>query len=164
MPRDLSSRKSSIAATGKSSDSLPGAGQKPPPAHASASALPRRGSHKRWLHRSCLLLMLPRAWQETALEKYRHSRVLRGKCRSIRSQTKKNKRTVSYLFRVSIFEKRKTNQFCLWFRRTQCKTYLRFAAKYLLNSQQNFYRGQINFLEMKRKHRLKHCRKKYHFN
>lgn len=151
MPRDLSSRKSSIAATGKSSDSLPGAGQKPPPAHASASALPRRGSHKRWLHRSCLLLMLPRAWQETALEKYRHSRVLRGKCRSIRSQTKKNKRTVSYLFRVSIFEKRKTKQLCLWFRRTQCKTYLRFAAKYLLNFPTEFLQRSNKFFRDEKK-------------
>lgn len=43
MPRDLSSRKSTIAATGKSSDCLPGAGKKPPPAHAPAPVLPRRG-------------------------------------------------------------------------------------------------------------------------
>lgn len=40
MPRDLSSRKSGIAATGKRGDSLPRAGQKPPPAYASATVLP----------------------------------------------------------------------------------------------------------------------------
>lgn len=38
---------------------------------------------------SSLLLTLPRAWWETAQEKYRNSMVLRGKCRLIRSQTKK---------------------------------------------------------------------------
>lgn len=87
--RDLSSRKSSIAASGKSSDCLPGAGKKPPPAHASAPALPRRGSHRRWLCWSSLLLMLPRVWWETAQEKYRHSTVLRVKRRLIRSQTQR---------------------------------------------------------------------------
>lgn len=39
-PRDLSSRKSSIAATGKWGDPLLRAGQKPLPAHASATVLP----------------------------------------------------------------------------------------------------------------------------
>lgn len=65
--------------------------KKPPPTHASAPALPRRGSHKRWLCWSSLLLILPRAWQETAQEKYRNSTVLRGKSRLIRSQTKKKR-------------------------------------------------------------------------
>jgi len=47
---------------------------------------------------------------------------------------------VSHLLRVRIFEEGKTKQFCLWFRRTQCKIYLRFEAKCLLNSQQDFYK------------------------